>query len=157
MPVNPNITATEQYRIKYGFGFNIEQELTPNLGAFLRAGWNDGQTESWAFTEIDQSVSTGLLLKGTAWRRPKDETGIAGVINGLSDAHRDYLAAGGLGFIVGDRRLNYGPEEILEAYYNCELREGVNVTADFQGVNHPAYNRDRGPVAIFAIRMHLAF
>ncbi|MFL5340362.1 MAG: carbohydrate porin [Gemmataceae bacterium] len=157
MPVNPDIAATRALRFKYGFGASLEQELATNLGAFLRGGWNDGQTETWAFTEIDQTISGGLLLKGVRWRRPKDETGIAMVFNGLSDAHRDYLAAGGLGFIVGDGRLNYGPEEILEWYYNCELREGVNVTADLQGVKHPAYNRDRGPVAIFALRVHLAF
>ncbi len=157
MPINPDPAPFRAYRPKYGFGFNVEQELTRDLGAFLRAGWNDGQTENWAFTEIDETISTGLLLKGTRWRRPKDEAGLAGVINGLSNAHRDFLAAGGFGFIIGDGRLNYGPEEILELYYNCELREGINVPLDLQGVNHPAYNRDRGPVAIFGLRVHLAF
>jgi high affinity Mn2+ porin len=157
MPVDPNITATEAYRYKYGFGINIEQELATNLGLFLRAGWNDGQTESWAFTEIDQTVAAGLNVKGALWSRPKDEAGLAFVCNGLSDAHKDYLAAGGLGFIIGDGRLNYGFEEILELYYNWVPKDWLIVSADLQGVNNPAYNRDRGPVAIFAIRVHLAF
>jgi len=156
-PVDPDITATRAYRFKYGFALNIEQELATNLGAFFRAGWNDGQSESWAFTEIDRTIAFGLLLKGARWRRPKDEVGTALVFNGLSNAHRDYLAAGGVGFIIGDGTLNYGSEEILELYYNLELREGMNVSLDLQGVNHPAYNRDRGPVAIMAIRCHMAY
>jgi high affinity Mn2+ porin len=157
MPVNPDITLTRAYRFKYGFGFNVEQELAKDFGVFARVGWNDGQSESWAFTEIDRTVAAGLQFKGGLWRRPKDEAGLAVVFNGLSDAHRDYLAAGGIGFIIGDGRLNYAPEEILELYYNWELHEGINVTADFQGVNHPAYNADRGPVAIAAIRVHFAY
>jgi high affinity Mn2+ porin len=157
MPVDPDITLTREYRFKYGFGFNVEQELATNLGVFLRAGWNDGQSESWAFTEIDRTVATGVNVKGALWSRPKDEAGLAFVVNGLSDAHRDYLAAGGLGFILGDGRLNYGPEEIVEMYYNWVPREWLIVSADFQAVNDPGYNRDRGPVAIFAIRAHVAF
>jgi high affinity Mn2+ porin len=157
MPVNPDITQTRAYRFKYGFGMNVEQELATNLGVFLRAGWNDGQSESWAFTEIDQTVATGVNLKGALWSRPKDEAGLALVINGISDAHRDYLAAGGVGFIIGDGRLNYGLEEIAELYYNWVPRDWLTIAADLQGVNNPAYNRDRGPVAIFGIRVHLAF
>jgi high affinity Mn2+ porin len=157
MPVNPDITQTRAYRFKYGFGVNIEQELATNLGLFLRAGWDDGQSESWAFTEIDQTVAAGLNVKGALWSRPKDEAGLAFVINGLSDAHRDYLAAGGIGFEIGDGRLNYAHEEIVEMYYNWVPREWLVLTADFQAVNNPAYNHDRGPVAIFGIRMHLSF
>jgi high affinity Mn2+ porin len=157
MPVDPDVTQTRAYRIKYGFGLSWDQELTRDLGVFVRAGWNDGQSESWAFTEIDETLALGLLLQGRAWRRPQDAVGLAAVCNGLSSAHRDYLAAGGLGFIIGDGRLHYGAEEILEAFYNWEVRKYINVTADFQGVNNPAYNKDRGPVAILAIRFHLAY
>jgi high affinity Mn2+ porin len=157
MPVNPDITATRAYRFKYGFGLSLEQELSKDFGVFARAGWNDGQSESWAFTEIDATVALGMQLKGTRWRRPEDTVGLAAVCNGLSNAHRDYLAAGGLGFIIGDGRLHYAPEEILEVYYDWQLPKGINVAADFQGVNHPAYNQDRGPVAIFALRVHFAF
>jgi high affinity Mn2+ porin len=157
MPINPDITQTRAYRIKYGFGLSWEQELTRDLGVFVRAGWNDGQSESWAFTEIDRTLALGLALKGSAWHRPQDELGVAAVANGLSNAHSEYLAAGGLGFIIGDGQLHYAPEEILELYYNWEVKKGINVSADFQGVNHPAYNQDRGPVAIVALRVHFAY
>jgi high affinity Mn2+ porin len=157
MPVDPDITLTRAYRIKYGFGLSFEQELTKELGLFARLGWNDGQSESWAFTEIDRTALVGLLLAGRCWCRPDDQLGAAIVVNGISDAHRDYLAAGGLGFILGDGRLNYGPEEILELFYSLALRKGIYVTVDFQGVNHPAYNRDRGPVGVTALRVHAEF
>ena len=114
MPVNPDITQARAYRIKYGFAANVEQELTNDLGLFARLGWNNGQTESWAFTEIDSLVSGGLVIKGSRWRRPQDQVGIAVLASGLSPIHRTYLAAGGLGFQVGDGRLNYGLEEIIE-------------------------------------------
>ena len=156
-PTEPDITSSRAYRVKYGFGLNAEQQLTDDLGGFARIGWSDGHTENWAFTQIDSSISVGLLRKGTLWHRPGDQVGLAFVANGLSTGQRDYLAAGGIGFIIGDGRLNYGPEEILEAYYNWQLKPGVNVTFDVQGVNHPAYNRDRGPVGIAGVRVHLEF
>ncbi len=157
MPIDPNVTLTRAYRIKYGFCANWEQQLTKDLGLFARLGWNDGQTESWAFTAIDRTACLGLLLKGRYWRRPDDTVGLAGVINGLSQNHRDYLAAGGLDFIIGDGRLNYGPEEILETYYDLQLHKGIFVTADFQEISHPAYNRDRGPVSVYSLRVHIEF
>lgn len=156
-PQNPDVTLTRQYRWKYGFGLSWEQQLTPDLGLFCRLGWDDGHTETWAFTEIDRTAALGLLLKGRLWGRPRDEVGLAGVCNGLSKDHRDYLAAGGLGFELGDGKLNYGLEEILETYYNWELRRGINVTLDFQGINNPGYNRDRGPIAILALRVHFEY
>ena len=157
MPVNPDITQTRAYRVKYGFGINVEQEWTDDLGGFLRLGWNDGHSEAWAFTEIDETMAMGLLLKGRCWCRPNDTVGLALVCNGLSPDHRDYLAAGGLGFIIGDGKLNYGLEEILEFDYNLEIHKGINLTFNFEGVNHPAYNKDRGPVAIGGLRVHLEF
>ena len=153
----PDVTATRAYRTKYGFGLNLEQELTEDLGAFARLGWNDGRTETWAFTEIDRTASAGLVWKGTSWSRPADRLGVAVVVNGLSDPHRDYLAAGGIGFIVGDGALRYGPEEIIETYYSLQIRKGIVLSFDFQGVNHPAYNRDRGPAAIAAVRAHFEY
>jgi high affinity Mn2+ porin len=157
MPVDPNVTLTREWRVKYGFGANLEQELTKDLGLWARLGWNDGQTETWAFTAIDDTAAIGLLLKGTQWHRPEDEVGLGLVINGLSAAHREYLAAGGLDFIIGDGRLNYAPEEILETYYNLELSKSATFTGDFQFVNNPAYNEDRGPVAIASLRVHFEF
>jgi high affinity Mn2+ porin len=156
-PTNPDITATRAYRVKYGFGLNWEQELSRELGVFAGLGWNDGHTETWAFTEIDATGALGLLLKGKRWCRPGDTVGLALVVNGLSNGHRDYLAAGGLGFIIGDGRLRYGEEEILESFYNWQIKQGINVTFDFQGVNNPAFNRDRGPVAIGGARVHFEF
>src|SRR5262245_40937969 len=157
MPVNPDITLTRAYRIKYGFGLNWEQELREDFGVFARLGWNDGHTESWAFTEIDATAALGLSLKGMCWGRKKDEVGAALVINGLSNGHRDYLAAGGLGFIIGDGRLSYGEEMILETYYNWQVRKGIEISLDFQAVENPAYNRDRGPVAILGLRVHMEY
>ena len=153
----PDIISTRDYRTKYGFGLNTEQELTDDLGLFGRLGWNDGQTETWAFTEIDSTASIGLQVKGKRWRRPDDKLGVAILFNGLSAAHRDYLAAGGVGFIVGDGRLNYGIEQIIETYYNCQLKKNLTLGLGLTGVNHPGYNRDRGPVAIGTVRLHYEF
>lgn len=153
----PDIQSTRDYRIKYGVGMTAEQELTDDIGLFGRLGWNDGQSETWAFTEIDRTASIGVQIKGTRWKRPDDRFGVALLFNGLSDAHRDYLAAGGVGFIVGDGRLNYSPEQIVETYYNFQLKKGIVVGLGFTGVNHPGYNRDRGPVAIGTLRLHYEF
>ncbi|MGD1031239.1 MAG: carbohydrate porin [Opitutaceae bacterium] len=152
-----DVTRTRAYRSKVGAGLSWDQELTADAGTFLRLSWNDGKTESWAFTEIDRSVATGISMKGTAWGRADDVAGLAGVVNGLSPDHRRYLAAGGYGFIVGDGRLNYGPEEILEAYYDVKIVKGVWLTPDFQYAEHPGYNRDRGGLPIFAIRAHFEY
>ncbi len=142
---------------KFGLGFSGEQELTNEIGLFSRLGWNDGKYATWAFTEIDQSFSLGLSVKGNKWNRPDDVAGIAIVSNGLSADHRNFLKAGGYGFIIGDGKLNYGHEAILETYYNAKLSKFFWVTADYQFVNNPAYNKDRGPVHVFAIRGHIEF
>lgn len=152
-----DITRSRQYRVKYGGGINLEQELRADLGIFLRAGWNDGHTETWAFTEIDRTVSLGMSLKGIRWGRPEDTVGLAGVINGLSRDHADYLVAGGVGFIIGDGKLSYAPEQIIEAYYQWKLLPRIELTADTQSINHPAYNADRGPVFIAGARIHYEF
>ncbi len=151
---NMNIVKTRAYRTKYGFGLNVQQELTHDLGAFGRLGWDDGATESWAFAEIDRTASIGASLKGANWHRPADRVGLAAVVNGLSEDHAAYLAAGGYGFMIGDGRLNYAPEEIGEAYYLWQPFNYLGITADFQFVNHPAYNKDRGPVYLYALRLH---
>ena len=157
MPVNPVIEDTRAYRIKYGFGLNLEQEITENLGMFSRIGWNDGHTESWAFTEIDRTIALGFVLDGACWCRPNDRVGLAGVLNGLSPEHRAYLAAGGLGFIIGDGHLNYGLEEIVETYYSFAATKNIFVTFDYQEIANPAYNRDRGPVSVASLRVHIEF
>jgi high affinity Mn2+ porin len=152
-----DITESRQYRFKYGAGLNIEQEITKDLGSFMRLGWNDGQTETWAYTEIDQTLTLGLSLKGNSWSRPDDTVGLAGLINGLSSEHRRYLEDGGLGFIIGDGKLSYAYEKIAELYYNYHLSQNFSVTVDYQFIADPAYNSDRGPVSVFSLRLHCQF
>jgi len=154
---NVDITASRKYRFKYGAGLNVEQEITRDLGAFMRLGWDDGKTETWAYTEIDKTASLGLSLKGTLWSRPDDTVGLAEFINGLSSVHRKYLQDGGTGFIVGDGKLNYNYEKGTEFYYDYHLLKGFSITFDYQLIVDPGYNADRGPVSVFALRLHYGF
>lgn len=158
-PAAPDIVSTRAYgRNKYGFGINADQFITKDFGVFAKASYNDGRTETWAFTEIDRSISFGGVLTGTSWKRAKDEIGLAFVGNGISQAHRDYLAAGGYGFIIGDGALNYSPELIAELYYKLNVyKNNFWLTPEYQFILHPAYNVDRGPVHVFGIRAHVEF
>jgi len=152
----PDIIATRRPgRSKWGFVVNIEQALGETFGLFLRGSWNDGRNEAWAYAEIERSVSVGGVRKEPLKWRPKDEAGLAFIVDALSRDHRDYLAAGGLGFMIGDGKLNYGLEKIAELYYKALLRKGIWLTADYQFVQNPAYNRDRGPVHVFGLRLHV--
>ena len=145
-------------RNKFGGEINLEQQITADMGAFLRASLGDGRTEAYDFSDIDRSLSLGLSSNGNRWRRGDDTVGIAGVVNNISKARKDYLETGDLGVLVGDGKLtNAGPEQIIETYYSFSLHKGVEITADYQFVNNPAYNRDRGPVSIFGARLHAQF
>jgi len=157
LDINDIATAAQRDQPKYGFYVNLEQQIIKDVGLFARASWNDGQTQILSFTDIDRSLSGGLSIKGSSWGRPDDTVGIGGAINGLSDAHRDFLAAGGFGLLIGDGRLNYRPEQILEAYYAYSVSKNITLTADYQLIANPAYNADRGPVSVFAGRMHAEF
>ena len=139
---------------KYGSGVNWEQAISSDTGLFARYGWNDGKTASWAFTEIDRSLSAGFSMTGRRWHRTSDHIGLATVRNYLSGDHRAYLAAGGLGFIIGDGRLNYRPEQIVETYYGFHVSKQWTVTGDYQWIANPAYNRDRGPAGVASLRVH---
>ncbi|MGO8924154.1 MAG: carbohydrate porin [Xanthobacteraceae bacterium] len=152
-----NIDATRHGRIEYGFYANLEQALSGDFGLFARLSWRNGQTEIMSFTDIDRSLSLGAVLKGTSWGRPDDQVGVAGAINGLSAEYRAFLAAGGLGDIIGDGALNYREEKILETYYAYRLDRWSTFTVDYQFVADPAYNADRGPVHIFTGRFHSQF
>ena len=152
-----DIAQTRRGRIKYGYVINLEQALSEEVGLFGRWSWNDGKTEIMAFTDIDASLSLGLSLKGAKWGRPDDVIGIGGAINALSRDHRDFIAAGGLGILIGDGQLNYRRERILETYYAYALNKQLTLTADYQLVTNPAYNADRGPVHIFSGRLHGEF
>jgi high affinity Mn2+ porin len=156
-PQNPDIESTRKYgNTKFGFGINAEQNFSDDMGCFLRAGWNDGNNESWMFTEIDHSLSAGVSLTGHRWRRENDNLGLAYVISGISDAHSNYLRAGGKGFMLGDGNLNYAPEHLTELFYSAELvKDHIYLTGAYQLLINPGYNLDRrGPVHIFSLRLH---
>jgi hypothetical protein len=142
---------------KYGFGINAEQNLTRYLTAFGRFGWNNGKTESFAYTEVDQTFEGGLGARGGLWRRRYDRAGLAIVSNAISKDHQIYLANGGYGFLIGDGALTYGRENIVESYYTAHLWRGVYLAPGLQHIVNPGYNRDRGPVLIPSFRAHVEF
>ncbi len=153
----PDIDTVREKRSKTGYGINLEQALGKNVGLFLRASRADGKTETYAFAEIDRSVSGGMDIKGGAWSRPNDNAGFAMVRNELSAGHRDYLRAGGLGFFLGDGRLDYGPEQIAEVYYSAALTANFWLSLNGQRIRNPGYNLARGPVSFYGLRMHIEF
>jgi hypothetical protein len=143
--------------VKYGFTLNAEQELTKNLRIFTRVGWNEGQHESFAYTEVDQTVAIGGDFSGNAYSRPNDKLGVAFVSNAIKRDHQNYLRYGGLGFLLGDGNLNYAREDILESYYTLHAWRGLYYSLDLNFIEHPGYNQDRGPVLVEAVRMHVDF
>lgn len=153
----PALDPVRRIQSKWGWGLNVEQEVTEHIGVFGRYSRNDGNTETYAFTEIDRSLLLGSVLDGALWGRGRDEVGLALVRNEISQARRDYLAAGGLGVFIGDGRLNYRPERITEAYYNLHLGGEFKLTLNWQRIANPAYNADRGPVTIWSLRFHTKF
>jgi hypothetical protein len=155
-PAAPDVTATRAPdRVKHGFGLNAEQAVTPDLGLFLRAGWNDGRTESWAFTEVERTLSMGLSANARAWGRSADRAGLGFAANGLNRDHRDYLAAGGYGFMVGDGRLAYAAERVLDVYYAVALGTIGSLSLEAQRFENLAFNHDRGPATLYGLRLHL--
>ena len=154
----PDITAHPlQTTVKYGFDVNLEQQVTHSLRAFSRFGWNEGQHESYAYTEVDQTVQVGADQSGERWRRKLDKAGAVFVSNAIKADHQHYLQLGGTGFLLGDGNLNYGRENIVEAYYNAHVWRGLFIGFDLQHINNPGYNRDRGPVLVPSARVHLDF
>ena len=142
---------------KYGFGVNIEQNLARNVTAFARWGWDDGKTESFAYTEVDLTFAGGVGVNGAEWHRKQDRAGVAFVSNGIKKDHQIYLADGGLGFLLGDGKLNYGRENIVESYYTAHIWRGIYIAPGLQHINNPGYNRDRGPVVVPSLRLHVEF
>jgi len=153
----PDVAPVRRYASRPGLSINVEHAFTADIGAFARAGFNDGSKEAYEFTEINKSMSAGVSLKGKPWNRPDDTLAFAGVVNVLSRAARSYFAAGGVGILIGDGRLNYGSERIVEANYSVRINPHLTVAVDFQHVVNPAYNRDRGPVSIYGFRAHADF
>jgi high affinity Mn2+ porin len=153
----PNVTLTDRVgTLKYGTGISFDQAISGDVGIFTRLGWNDGKTQSFAFTAIDRLASGGVSVKGTHWRRKDDVVGTSFTAGGLSAVHKEYLAAGGLDFLIGDGRLNYAPEYVWESYYAARLFPGFFASFDVQRDTNLAYNQDRGPVTIYSIRLHIA-
>lgn len=157
VPAGASVTvpaAAFAYRYKYGFGISWDQELTKDVGVFSRIGWNDGQEVAWAYTDVNWSASLGTSIKGEKWHRPDDVFGFMGVLSGASAQQIEFLKAGGTGILNGDGNLTYGTEKVIETYYDFPIGKGCRFAFDYQFVGDPAFNADRGPVNVFAIRLH---
>lgn len=153
----PDVSNVRRYRNRGGVSLNLQQELTDGLGAFARVGFADGHVQAYEFADIDRSISAGLVLSGEKWGRDDDAVGLAGAVNKISPSFISYLDHGGLGLAIGDGRLPHpGSEGIVESFYRWALSDHAHVTFDYQLVVNPAYNRDRGPVSVFALRIHAA-
>jgi hypothetical protein len=163
--LNPNSPPPSLFNVekqggtKFGIGLNFEQPLADDgeTGIFGRLGWNNGTHETWAYVESDRHASLGVQINGVHWGRKEDNIGLAYGINGLSTQHKDYLEAGGIGMLLGDGRLNYGLEQVLEAYYRVQLGPYVQITPDFQFIQNPGFNKDRGPAEVYGLRAHVNF
>ncbi|KWR85477.1 carbohydrate porin [Cupriavidus sp. IDO] len=153
----PAVADVRREHAKVGVGLSFEQKVGEDLGLFVRADWADDKTETYAFTEIGRSFSFGGILSGQRWGRPQDALGVGVAVNMLGSAHRDYLAAGGLGAFLGDGALNYGQERILEVFYSFQPVKHLWISPDFQYIQNPGYNRDRGPVKFYGVRFHAEF
>jgi high affinity Mn2+ porin len=152
-----DIAAVRRYTSRVGISLNLEQQVASGLGIFARAGWASGNVEPYDFTDIDRTIAAGLSISGKGWGRPDDTVGLAGVVNGISSVHQEFLNAGGLGILIGDGQLPHpGFEQILESYYSLPLGSW-RATADYQFILNPAYNRDRGPVSVVGLRLHNQF
>jgi high affinity Mn2+ porin len=134
---------------------SFDQELTKDLGVFARLGWSDGKNEDFAFTAVDRLADAGVSLTGARWHRPNDTVAASYVVAGLSAVHALYLSRGGLDFLIGDGRLDYAPECAWESYYSARIVKGFDVAFDAQHYRNPAYNRDRGPLWAYSIRLHI--
>jgi len=154
----PDITGHPlRTTVKYGFGGNFEQPLNAWMGLFGRWGWNEGRHESFAYTEVDQTWQIGAAGNGARWGRKYDRLGLVFVSNGISQDHATYLADGGVGFLLGDGKLSYAREDILESFYTLHVWRGIFPAAGVQYVVHPGYNKDRGPVVVPTLRLHVEF
>jgi high affinity Mn2+ porin len=153
MPID--IAAVRSYRSRFGVSLSLEQQIAADLGVFIRAGKAGGNVEAYEFTDVDRTLAAGLSLQGPIWHRTRDTVGLALINNGISAARERYLNAGGLGILIGDGRLPHpGPEQIIETYYSAAVWKFLHLSLDYQWINHPAYNRDRGPASVIAVRLH---
>ena len=149
--------AARAYHYKYGFGMNLEQELTKGVGVFSRLGWNDDKEEGWMFSDVGYAGSIGLSINGGFWQRPDDTFGLAGLANGISKDAQRFFEAGGTGILAGDGNLTYGWEKVLETYYDFKIWKAIHGAVDYQFITDPAFNQDRGPISVFGARLHWEF
>jgi high affinity Mn2+ porin len=152
-----DLSPARAYRRKYGFGLNWEQKITDDVGVFSRLGWNNGQVQGWMYNDSNWTASFGTSVNGTSWRRTRDVLGLAYVVSGASRSNQEFLEAGGTDILDGDGALTYGSEKVIEAYYNFAIWKSIHVTPDYEFVANPAFNRDRGPVSVFGVRLHWQF
>ena len=153
-----SIDMVRHWNMRPGVSLNLEQQVTGDLGVFARAGWADGKLEPWDFTDIDRTLSAGVSLSGKQWGRPDDRIGIAGIINGISSVHEEFFNLGGLGILIGDGQLPHpGIEKIIESYYSYSLDKSTKISVDYQLIDNPGYNTDRGPANVFSGRVHWQF
>jgi high affinity Mn2+ porin len=156
--LNTALIDARRYRSRFGVSLDLQQQLSPDLGMFARIGKATGNVEAYEFTDVDRAVSMGLSMKGNRWGRANDTVGLAAIDNSASGIREQFLNAGGLGILVGDGRLPHpGAEQILETYYQWGIAAWAQLTLDYQYVVNPAYNSDRGPVSLFALRVHAQF
>jgi high affinity Mn2+ porin len=152
-----DLSSASAFRRKYGFGLNWEQKIADDVGVFSRLGWDNGQVQGWMYNDSNWTASLGTSVKGTPWRRTRDTFGLAFVVSGASRSNQEFLEAGGTDILDGDGALTYGSEKVIEAYYNFAIWKSIQVTPDYEFVDNPAFNRDRGPVSVFGIRLHGQF
>lgn len=153
----PDVANVRKEQSKYGFGVSLEQNVTDSVGVFARYSWNNGVTEGYSFTDVNDSALVGVSVKGTPWARPDDVLGIAYASNGISGANREYLSAGGSNFFCGDGKLSYQREGIFEIYYSLKVHKSLWATVDYQRIQNPCFNADRGPVNVYSVRLHIEF
>lgn len=155
---SPDILSSRlNYQKKWGYVINGEQSVTDDLGVFARWSWNNGQSETQAFTDISRSLSGGASIKGSSWGREDDTVGLAFALNGISSSQINYLNNGGYTMFIGDGRMTYQGERILESYYSFKVYKNAYLSADYQYIRNPAYNADRGPLSVFGVRAHVDF
>ena len=153
----PDICWVRKANTKMGIGINIEQGIAEDIGVFFRGMYSDGKTEVYNYMSADQSISLGTDIKGAHWGREKDSAGLGYAQSWLSKDHATYLNRGGIDAFLGDGKINYSPERVVDIYYQCHAMKSVWLTADYQHLMNPGYNSDRGPVNIYGVRVHLEF
>jgi high affinity Mn2+ porin len=150
-----DITRGRKASWKSGMSLNLQQGLTDDLGLFGRATIDDPSKEGDEFTDMANSLSLGLSLKGASWERKDDTIGLSFETGGIGKSAQRFFALGGLGILIGDGRLDhYDRENVVEAYYAARLFDGIQATLDYQFIANPAYNADRGPVSVLGLRLH---